>query len=161
MKPVFRYDKHMPETDDVTLIVLKGHLLVEEMLVQLAETVFPHPQYLTDANLMFYKLVCVVRATLLERSDDAAWQLILSLNSLRNDLAHNLESSKRQDRLNALFTIAAQVQPSPGMLYDRSGDVSLEESERLRRAVVDCMEFLISLTSHYEKTSNHPSKVLG
>jgi hypothetical protein len=33
---VFRYDQHMPETDDLALTVLKGHLLVEEVLFELA-----------------------------------------------------------------------------------------------------------------------------
>jgi hypothetical protein len=137
----------MPDTDDVTLIVLKGHLLVEEMLGRLAEIVLPHPQYLSDANLMFHKLACVVRAAVPQRSDDVAWDLILSLNSLRNDLAHKLESSRRQARLDGLFEIDVQVQPTPGMIYDKSEDHLLDDPERLRRVVVNCLEFLFSLDS--------------
>jgi hypothetical protein len=137
----------MPDTDDVTLIVLKGHLLVEEMLVQLAEIVLPHPQYLSDAKLMFHKLACVVRAAVPQRSDDVAWELIFSLNSIRNDLAHNLESSQRQTRLDRLFEIDVQVQPTPGMIWDKSEDNLLDDPERLRRVVVTCLEFLVSLDS--------------
>jgi hypothetical protein len=144
---VLRYDEHMPQTDDVTLIALKGHLLVEEVLVQLGETVLSQPQYLRDANLSFHKLACVVRAASGYRSDDSAWQLILSLNSFRNDLAHNLDSSKRQDRLNELFKIDEQVQPVLGMPLDRTDDASLSESERLRYVVIDCMEFLMQVIS--------------
>jgi len=32
---IFRYDDHMPDTEDLALVVLKGHLLVEEVLVEL------------------------------------------------------------------------------------------------------------------------------
>jgi hypothetical protein len=81
----------MPSTDDLTLIVLKGHLLVEEVLLDLANCAFPHPQYLRDANLSFHKLACVVRAFIPEQFDSPAWRLIFLLNALRNDLAHNLE----------------------------------------------------------------------
>src|SRR5713226_4113578 len=113
MEPVLRYDKHMPETDDLILIVLKGHLLVEEQLVDLANWALPHPEYLPE--FMFHKLAHVVRTVVPQRSDDPSWELILKLNSLRNDLAHKLESSKRQATLTELFKIHEQVQPTPGM----------------------------------------------
>jgi hypothetical protein len=143
--PFQRYGQHMPKTDDVTLIVLKGHLLIEEALGDLAEQVLPHPEYLGKANLSFHKLACVVRAAVPNRSDDIAWELILSISSFRNDLAHNLESSQRQARLNALFEIDEQVQPIAGKILDKSGDASLSDSERLRHLVTDCMEFLLQL----------------
>ena len=34
----------MPDTDDLALVVLKGHLLVEEVLVELTGLVLPHSQ---------------------------------------------------------------------------------------------------------------------
>ncbi len=141
---VKRYDEHMPKTDDATLVVLKGHLLIEEMLVELAEVAFANPQYLHDANLGFYKLACVVRAAVQLRADDTCWQLILSLNSFRNDLAHNLESAKRQDRLNALFRMGEEVRPVPGWKWEVN-DSTLSDSERLRYVIMDCMEFLLQL----------------
>ncbi len=91
-KHVFRYDEHMPETDDLTLVVLKGHLLIEELLVDLVHLALPHAEYLEPARLSFHQLACVARASLPQASDPA-WELVLSLNSLRNDLAHNLYGS--------------------------------------------------------------------
>ena len=51
---IFRYDDHMPDTDDLALVVLKGHLLVEEVLIELAGLVLPHSQELDNARLSFY-----------------------------------------------------------------------------------------------------------
>ena len=149
---VFRYDQHMPETDDLALTVLKGHLLVEEVLFELAGLALPHPQYIDDARLGFHKLACVVRAAVPQKSDDPCWQLVLKLNSVRNAFAHNLEPPNLQTHLQQLFTIDEQVQTFEfeGMTIDKSGDSSLDDHERLRQVVVSCMEFLLGLIFEYK-----------
>ena len=143
-QPVFLYDLHMPKTDDIELIVLKGHLLVEVVLNDLASAALPHPQYLP--KFMFHKLACIVRAAVPQRSDDPCWELILKLNLLRNDLAHNLESAKRQGTLVELIRIHDQVQPVPEMEVNKSGEKSLSDSDRLRLVIEDSMKFLLSLS---------------
>lgn len=145
---IFDYDRHMPKTDDIELIVLKGHLLVEERLNDLAQTALPHPKYLPD--FMFHKLACVVRATVPQRADDLCWELILKLNTLRNDFAHNLSSSKRQQTLVDLLALAKKAQPNPTMVIDKSGEDALSEAERLRHVIIDCMTFLLFLTFDYQ-----------
>jgi hypothetical protein len=147
---VFRYDDHMPDTDDLALVVLKGHLLVEEVLVELAGLVLPHSQYLEDARLRFHQLACVVKAAVPSKPNDC-WQLVFSLNSLRNDLVHNLEPPKLHARLFELFKFDELAQPFEGHTIDKSTDSSLEDSERLRHVVVDCMQFLRSLIFEYEQ----------
>jgi hypothetical protein len=124
----------MPETDDLTLIVLKGHLLVEELLVDLADLALPHAQYLPP-KFSFHNLAHVVRAAVQQRSDNPGWELILELNTLRNDLAHKLESTKRQGTLRKLFKIHGHVQPTPGIDINKSEENSLNEAERLRLVV--------------------------
>jgi hypothetical protein len=146
---VFRYDEHMPETDDLTLVVLKGHLLIEELLVELVHLALPHAAYLDKARLSFHQLACVVRSSV-QRESDPAWELILSLNSLRNDLAHNLESPKRDERLQQIFQLDSQVQPDPEMVFDKSNDSSLDDAERLRLAIVECMKFLLYIIFDYK-----------
>ena len=140
---VLLYDRHMPEIDDVTLLVLKGHLLVEEVLFALAGTVFPNPQYLP--RFTFHNLACVVRAVIPLRADDPCWEMILKLNSLRNDLAHNLESAKRYARIAELFHIHDQVEPTPSIQVDKHEESTLSDSERLRLIIQDSMKFLLSL----------------
>lgn len=144
----------MPETDDLTLIVLKGHLLVEELLVDLANWALPHAQYLP--KFMFHNLAHVVRAVVPQRSDDPCWELILKLNSLRNDLAHKLDSAKRQATLNELFKIHGQVEPTPGMGIDKSEESSLSDPQRLRLVVQDSMKFLLALIFEYQDNAPKP-----
>ena len=80
-----------------------------------------------------------------QRSDDPCWEMILELNTLRNDLAHKLESTKRQGTLSKLFKIHGQVQPTPGIVINKSEENSLNEAKRLRLVVQDSMKFLLSL----------------
>ncbi len=147
---VFRYDRHMPETDDLTLIVLKGHLLIEEQLVDLASRALPHAQYLPE--LKFYTRACVVRAAVPHKSNNVCWELILKLNKVRNDFAHDLEPPKFQDHLRELFKIDEQVQPWPGMPIDKTGERSLDDAQRLRIVVTDCLTFLQTLGFDYQES---------
>ena len=146
---IFRYDEHMPDTDDLALVVLKGHLLVEEVLVELTGLVLPYSQDLDNARLSFYQRACVIKAAIPSKPDDC-WPLVFALNSLRNDLAHNLEPPKLQAHLLELFRLDEQAQPF-GEMIDKTADKSLEDSERLRHVIVDCMQFLRSRIFEYEK----------
>jgi len=51
--------------------------------------------------------------------------------------------------------IAKQVQPSTSMVLDKSGDDSLGDCERLRSIIVECMEFLLSLTFHCDEVNKN------
>ena len=69
-KYVFRYDEHMPDTKDLSLIVLKGHLLIEEMLIDIRDKLLPHAEYLDSVNMGFYQLlsVCKISSRIKARS---------------------------------------------------------------------------------------------
>jgi hypothetical protein len=81
--------------DDVVLLVLKGHLLVEERLNEILASSVAQPLVLQRANLRYHHLATFCEA--LSRSADQSWvwESIYHLNRLRNDLAHKLESGKR------------------------------------------------------------------
>jgi hypothetical protein len=150
---IFRYDEHMPDTDDLSLIVLKGHLLVEEMLVELSGLLFPTPAFLEKANLRFQQLANVVRAAEPMKPDDMCWNLIFALNTLRNELVHNLEPPKLEKRIQEILVIDSVVQPfeDDGILYDKSRESELETAERLRQAIVSCTQFLHSIIFKHER----------
>lgn len=136
---VFRYDEHMPDVDDVSLIILKGHLLVEEMLLELATLALAHPKHL--AKLSFHQLACLVRALVAEKPDDKCWELILQINSLRNRLAHKLEPPDLDQRIKRILAIDNKTQPFENLTLDKSGE-DFEPAEGLRQAIVSCRQFL-------------------
>jgi hypothetical protein len=150
---VFRYDEHIPDTDDLSLIILKGHLLVEEMLVELSNLLFPNPTFLEKANLRFQQLANIVHAAEPMKPDDKCWELIFALNTLRNDLVHKLESPKLEIKIHEVLEIDSVVQPDEdvGIIYDKNRETELDTPERLKQAIVSCMQFLRRFIIQHEK----------
>jgi len=132
----------MPDIDDVSLIVLKGHLLLEEMLLELATLALEHPKHL--AKLSFHQLACLVLALMAEKPDDKCWELILQINSLRNRLAHKLQPPDLDQRIKQILALDKEVQPIDDMIFDKSRE-DFEQAEGLRHAIVSCMLFLRGL----------------
>lgn len=106
-----RSDKYLSilrEADDLTALILKGHLIVEELLTVGIETYCADIEQLRQANLRFGQRLALFRA--LERVPvvpNEFWDAVLRLNRLRNELAHNLEGG-RMANLSAAFVKAVE-----------------------------------------------------
>lgn len=84
-----RFLKLMPRSRDLTLIVLKGHLLVEEAVNDLLSTLLKNPEALRQATLSFYQRLKLLQA--LGFVSDRELSSAEKLNNLRNRFAHTLE----------------------------------------------------------------------
>lgn len=147
---ILRWDDFMPDTEDLSLIVLKGHLLVEEMLTELLEHILPFPQHIEALNLRFSHKVSIVRAACKHEENNKAWNLINTLNKTRNELIHNLEPPKLEKVLKNLFSIHKQVDVIDVPL-DRSQNHLAKTNIRLEWSIQDCMRFLAKLMSIIEE----------
>lgn len=107
--------KHLPAGNDLTLIVLKGHLLAEEALDDLIHFYCKQPEYLDDIEIRFLVKARIARALSGHIVWTGLWPLIDALNSVRNDLAHNLESTKLRDRVMRFLNLRKELVP---LLYD-------------------------------------------
>ena len=52
--PLVTFLRHFPRTDDTTLIILKGHLLLEEEINNLLQEMLPNPQALDGLQINFF-----------------------------------------------------------------------------------------------------------
>ncbi|MGA8025550.1 MAG: hypothetical protein WB992_00265 [Bryobacteraceae bacterium] len=87
-----RFRRLLPPVVNLELVVLKGHLLIEEQLQRFLRDVSRHPKSLDDARLNFMQTAHLVRALGgLPYTDHSLWTLVVDLNKLRNRLAHRLE----------------------------------------------------------------------
>ena len=144
-KYIFRYDEHMPDTDDLSLIVLKGHLLIEEMLIDVRDKLLPHAEYLDSVNINFNQLLHIIRSAIKSKHDHKSWDLIVDFNRLRNKLVHNLEPPKLESLLKQLFNVYSQTQPFDEIQINKNGETELDTARRLKNVVIDCMQFLMSI----------------
>ena len=82
-----------PEAADPTFVVLKSHLLFEELLRDFLLKHLRHPETLQGARLSFAQLIklCQGFASTLEPLD-WRWRALNEINRLHNALAHEFES---------------------------------------------------------------------
>src|SRR5712691_9174994 len=92
----FDYDYYMNKIDNLTVSVLKGHLLTEWALNRCAKLRLPEPKYRELEKLRFKKRARKVKTSLQHTSADAGWDLVLKLNEIRNEYAHELEPDVRE-----------------------------------------------------------------
>ena len=110
-----RVRKHLPAGNDLILIALKGHLLAEEGLDDLIRFYCKQPEHLDDVEIGFFVKVRLARALSGHIVWTGRWPLIDALNSVRNDLAHKLESPKLRDRVIRFLNLRKELAP---LLYD-------------------------------------------
>jgi hypothetical protein len=91
-----RFAKHLPRGKDVTLIVLKTHLLAEVELNELLELRLPHPEALYQSRFTFIQRLCILEAISADPEIHLLARAMASLNAIRNSLAHQLEAPNFQ-----------------------------------------------------------------
>jgi len=96
---------HMPETDDLTLIVLKGHLLIEEELNKVIETSFKQAEHLKGGRFSFYQTYKIVKAFHFKENRKWLWDGIEKLNTIRNKFAHNLVPRQIENEIEELTQV--------------------------------------------------------
>jgi hypothetical protein len=118
-KLLHRFVAHLPlETTDQTLVVLKGHLLVEEMLREFVDRRVRHPDELPDARLTFQQCLCLARALDEDPSRAKLWRTVEKLNTLRNKLAHSLEPKELDRHIKDFVEMQSNFDPTEPFIDD-------------------------------------------
>ncbi|HAU1514573.1 TPA: hypothetical protein ACPYPK_001025 [Legionella pneumophila] len=80
------------------LLVLKGHLLIEEELNQILTLISKQPKFIKDKRFNFDSKVAIIRSIDID-GNNKNWDLIISINKLRNNIAHSLPSKRDKKKL--------------------------------------------------------------
>lgn len=91
--------------DTESIVILKGHLLLEESLNFIIENFVHHSDFINKAKLTFYQKLNVARAMSLTEQNNSMWTLIEKINTLRNDFSHRLESDKREEKIKVIVSL--------------------------------------------------------
>ena len=111
-----RHKAHFPSGSDMTLQVLKGHLLVEELLRELFELQLPFPAALKGnggTSFTCHQIICLVQA--ITRHGDKepwVWAAAKKINTIRNNLAHKLSHERLDKDVADLVKFAASENPT-------------------------------------------------
>jgi len=100
-----RFRAHLPETEDLALITLKGHLLVEEILDDILAHHCKKPTLLAGTRMGFQLKAQLAHALVGDDSlPQQVWPMIDALRLLRNELAHKLDSPKLDGAVSKFIT---------------------------------------------------------
>ncbi|MDX1996189.1 MAG: hypothetical protein SF066_00610 [Thermoanaerobaculia bacterium] len=102
------------DPDQLGTVILKGHLLIEEQLSHCLEWAVAEPRFVREANLRFHQKLLLARS--LEGTDQPAWDMASTINSLRNEMAHNLASPNRAKRIQELRRKLQQLVGQPDVV---------------------------------------------
>lgn len=117
-----RIKQHLPRSRDPILVIIKGHLLIEECLHGIIENTLRDASRLPDARLTFHQAVCLCEAICGHPKGSLPWAFVRRLNEVRNRLAHRLD----HDDVDALVD---------SLIHSYDGDTSVvpsSPSERIR-----------------------------
>jgi hypothetical protein len=141
-----RIAQHLPDTTDLTLITLKGHLLVEELLDAIIASHCKDQSVLEGVEIGFFVKVKLAAALTGEQGPPFAWTMAERLNTLRNSLAHKLEHPLAQKRLENFLCLLRNEEQD----ICSSGD----QVKDLRHATIYLMGLLMAI-------KNGPSAFTG
>src|SRR5690606_30639620 len=100
-----RIAQHLPDGTDLTLLTLKGHLLVEELLDTIIDSHCKDKSILQTIDISFFVKLKLAAALTGRDELSFAWAMGEKLNALRNALVHNLEHPLAQKRLESFLAL--------------------------------------------------------
>jgi hypothetical protein len=101
-----RFLEHFPLNSDITLMLLKAHLLIEEEVNTLLSMFVNDEKELRSASLSFCQKICILKSLYPPELHGNLLQAE-KLNRIRNKIAHNLDPTGLSDSLKSfceLFT---------------------------------------------------------
>lgn len=99
-----QFSRHVCKSDDLILLTLKGHLLIEELLIEIISNHMKDPAGLwKDFKSEFLDKLCLVRGLC---GSSIYWNCIQELNEIRNKYAHNIETPQIEDRIDRFIELA-------------------------------------------------------
>jgi len=110
-----KFMDHFPNNGDLTLQVLKGHLLLEELLREIFLMQLPLPSAISGnrgTSFECHQIICLVEA-MTPHSQTVPWIWVAAkkLNNIRNDLAHQLNPKGLEGKVADLVTYVKSESP--------------------------------------------------
>ncbi|NRS90896.1 hypothetical protein HNQ02_003847 [Flavobacterium sp. 7E] len=134
--------------DKESLVILKGHLLIEESLNFIIENFVHHSDFMNKAKLTFYQKLNIARSMSVSEQENSMWLLIEKINTLRNDFAHRLESDKRESKIQVILSLYKTEMKST----DFEDDWENEDLPTFLAFVISlCLGFLTALEAEIKR----------
>lgn len=146
-KEIFsRFQEFVKNGDEESLLILKGHLAIEELLLEIVQSIVGSDDNLEDARLTFHQKRILAKAGADRNIKDPVWKILETLNSLRNDIGHNLEPSKSGGLIEKLKSQLRNRDPE--------GSALIPDPENKAQIISHVVSFCIGFLEAYLREKN-------
>lgn len=121
---------HLPLVKDPTVVILRGHLFVEELLDELIAANLKDGDAIQDARLSFYQKLCIVQGFIGRAGKDHILKPIFALNKLRNEIGHKLPDATLTKKLDSVLKEFFADE------FDQIADDIYSKSKALRKGII-------------------------
>jgi hypothetical protein len=157
-----RFTDQLREVDDVAQIVLKGHLVMEGLMTEAIETFLLHGEFIETAGLRFHQKIAFCRAISTSEQNNRMWDLVSSINALRNALSHSLDSDRRSKAIRTLRAIyEAEFKDLPNSTRGIPNDIEKDAPADMVLCLYAISGALGYLHAHLEEVKRLKSIVVG
>ena len=141
-----KYQEFVNNGDEFALLILKGHLAIEELLTTIVQSIVGDNEEIKDARLSFHQKRVLAKAGAGKRTRDPVWKILETLNSLRNDIGHNLEPVKSSALIDK---IESQLKNK-----DPNGYALIRDPENKTDVISHVVSFCIGFLEAYLREKN-------
>ena len=141
-----RFVQQFSSIDETAIAVLKGHLLIEEKIDSIIKLFVFHPQFIEQSRLSFAQKLNFAKSMSLDESHNPMWEICTSLNTLRNDFAHSLNSESRSSKFNNIIKSFKKNVPEPSVDID-----SLKDPDKIMYITGTFLGFLNSFHQEIQR----------
>jgi len=131
--------KHFAAVDPLTQVVLRGHLLLEERLNAILQSSLYNPEMFEKLRLTFHHKEILARSFTVSKRAPGVWELISSINRLRNSIAHSLDAAHRKQNYESMRALYLRELKDPEL---RKEDENLPEHILFLNAYSFCDGYL-------------------
>jgi len=143
-----RVSRHLEPIKDVTLLLLKSHLLVEQQINSALHKIFPGFASLDAGRLTYHQRIQVIRALDGARKAEDALRFAERLNLVRNRLANQLEPVSIEDTMADFVTEMAASIP-----------MKFDEALPLDQHMTMCIGYICTILHYFEEATSVRSKL--
>ena len=143
-----RVSRHLEPIKDVTLLLLKSHLLVEQQINSALHKTFPGFASLDAGRLTYHQRIQVIRALDGARKAEDALRFAERLNLVRNRLANQLEPVGIEDTMVDFVTEMAASIP-----------MKFDEALPLDQRMTMCIGYICTILHYFEEATSVRSKL--
>ena len=143
-----RVSRHLEPIEDVTLLLLRSHLLVEQQINSALHKIFPGFASLDVGRLTYHQRIQLVRALDGSKKAEDALRFAERLNLLRNRLANQLEPIGIED---AAVEFVSEMTTSVPIKFDEARPLGL----RMAR----CIGYICTILHSVEAATSVRSKI--